>query len=145
MLDKPSLTTRIIVGKVIGLLFGLAGFVLLPYLWPDSEMMLRWGVLLWYTTLGAIIGVFGVYDWHPILRLPLPWWVRAPLIGGWMNFVLTLFAYDTMQAFLQQVLGIDGVLQSPFWFALEGALVGLVIGFFATRIGGEGAATVEPR
>jgi len=145
MLDKPSLTTRIIVGKVIGLLFGLAGFVLLPFLWPDSELMLRWGVLLWYTTLGAIIGVFGVYDWHPILRLPLPWWVRAPLIGGWMNFVLTLFAYDTLQAFLRQVPGIDGLLLSPFWFVPEGALVGLVIGFFATRIGGEGAATVEPR
>ncbi|MCB1772053.1 MAG: hypothetical protein KDI88_00435 [Gammaproteobacteria bacterium] len=145
MLHKPSLTTRIIVGKVIGLLFGLAGFVLLPYLWPGSELMLRWGVLFWYTMLGAIIGVFGVYDWHPVLRLPLPWWVRAPLIGGWMNFVLTLFTYDTLQAFLQHVSGVDGPLQSPFWFVLEGVLVGLVIGFFATRIGGEGAATVEPR
>ena len=145
MLDKPSLTTRIIVGKIIGLLFGLAGFVLLPFLWPESGLLLRWGVLLWYTTLGAIIGVVGVYDWHPVLRLPLPWWVRAPLIGGWMNFVLTLFAYDTMEAFLRQVFGVGGLLQSPFWFVLEGVLVGLVIGFFATRIGGEGAATVGSR
>jgi hypothetical protein len=145
MLDKPSLTTRIVVGKVIGLLFGLAGFVLLPFLWPESETMLRWGVLFWYTTLGAIIGVFGVYDWHPVLRLPLPWWIRAPLIGGWMNFVLTLFVYETMQAFLQRVFGTDGPVQSPFWFVLEGVLVGLVIGFFATRVGGEGAATVETR
>jgi hypothetical protein len=145
MLDKPSLTTRIVVGKVIGLLFGLAGFVLLSFLWPESETMLRWGVLFWYTTLGAIIGVFGVYDWHPVLRLPLPWWVRAPLIGGWMHFVLTLFVYDTMQALLHELFGADGLLRSPFWFVLEGVLVGLVIGFFATRIGGEGAAAVESR
>lgn len=32
---------------------------------------------------------------------------------------------------------------SPFWFVLEGAVIGLIIGFFATRFGGEGAETVN--
>jgi hypothetical protein len=41
--------------------------------------------------------------------------------------------------------GLAGFLQSPFWFVAECALVGLVIGYCATRFGGEGAATVDHR
>ncbi len=142
MFGKPSLITRIAIGKGIGLLVGLAGFLFLPFFVPEASWLLRWGILLWYTTLGAIIGVFGVFTWHPILKLPLPWWVRAPLIGAWMNFVLTFFAYDAMQEVMSSMFGADGLLQSPFWFTAEGALVGLVIGYFATRFGGEGKETV---
>ncbi len=145
MLEKPSMTLRIAIGKTIGFAFGLAGFLLLPQMLPGVDPLIRWGILLWYTTLGAIIAVFGVYTWHPVLRVPLPWWVRAPLIGGWMNFVLAFFAYGVMSDLLKAMFGDSGFLQSPFWFVLEGALVGLVIGYFATRFGGEGAATVDHR
>ena len=31
------------------------------------------------------------------------------------------------------------------WFVLEGAIVGIIIGYFATRFGGEGKETVEER
>ena len=117
--------------------------VCLPYFWPEAGWLIRWGILLWYTTLGAIIGMFGVFTWHPVLKLPMPWWFRAPLLGAWMNFVLTFFAYDTMKAMLTATFGPGGTLQSPFWFTLEGAVIGLVIGFFATRLGGEGKETLE--
>lgn len=138
MLENPSLVTRIAIGKIIGLLFGLAGFICIPYFLPDAEWLLRWGILLWYTTVGAIIGVFGVVTYHPVLKLPLPWWLRAPLLGGWMNFVLVFFAYDVMQLMMESVFGEEGVLSSPFWFSAEGAIIGLIIGYFATRFGGEG-------
>lgn len=144
LFTKPSLTLRIGIGKLVGLLFGLAGFVLLPILLPNVDMMLRWGVLLWYPTLGAIIGVFGIYTSHPVLRLPLPWWVRAPLIGAWMNFVLTLFVYDAFHAMMLTVFGaLSGFWTSPFWFVVEGALVGLIIGWLATRFGGEGTESAR--
>jgi hypothetical protein len=143
MFGKPSLITRIAIGKGIGFVVGLLGFILLPYFLPDAGWLIRWGVLLWYTTLGAIIGVFGVFTWHPILRLPMPWWFRAPLLGAWMNFVLTFFTYDTMAAMMDTMFGVDGLLQSPFWFTADGAVVGLVIGYFATRFGGEGKETVD--
>ena len=142
MFDKPSLPTRIAIGKGIGFAVGLLGFVLMPYFLPDAGWLIRWGVLLWYTTLGAIIGMFGVITYHPVLKLPMPWWVRAPFIGAWMNFVLTFFAYDTMQAMMDSMFGADGALTSPFWFTAEGAIVGLLIGYFATRFGGEGKETV---
>ncbi|MEM7427652.1 MAG: hypothetical protein AAF441_16290, partial [Pseudomonadota bacterium] len=105
--------------------------------------MLRWGILLWYTTLGAVIGVFGVYSSHPVLRFPLPWWIRAPIIGGWTNFVLTLFAYEKFEALMAEAFRIsNGLLTSPFLFVLEGAVIGLVIGGLATRFAGEGPETV---
>jgi len=143
MFANPSLTTRIIIGEVVGLVFGLAGFLLLPFFYPEAGWLLRWGILLWYTTVGAIIGVFGVYTRHPILNFPMPWWFRAPILGAWMNFVLTFFAYDTMGEVLVGMFGEQGAMTSPFWFTAEGAVIGLVIGYVATRFGGEGKEAVE--
>ena len=138
--DKPSLLTRIAVGKALGLMIGLVGFFALPSLWPEADPLLRWGILFWYTTMGAIIGVYGVINYYPMLMLPLPWWVRAPLIGGWLNFVLTFFAYDAMAAAIAAIVGMP---LSPFWFVAEGAIVVLVIGGFATWLGGEGREAAD--
>lgn len=143
MFGNPSLITRIAIGKAIGFLFGLVGLIVLPFLWPDSSWLLRWGILFWYTTVGAVIGVFGVITWHPILKLPMPWWFRSTIIGAWMNFVLTFFAYDDMAEMLVHTFGPDGLMSSPFWFVLEGAIVGFIMGYFATRFGGEGKETVD--
>ena len=140
---KPSMMTRIAIGKLAGFVIGLAGFIALPTLWDGSTLMLQWGILLWYTTVGAIIGVFGVMNYHPILHMPMPWWLRAPWVGGWMNFVLALFAYDTFALMMNEAMGGYFAGMSPFWFALEGAIVGLIIGYLATKYGGEGAETVE--
>ena len=143
ILTYPSLTLRIGIGKLIGLLFGLIGFAFLPFFATDAGWMLRTGIVLWYTTLGAIIGVFGVYTSHPVLHIPLPWWIRAPSIGGWMNFVLTLFAYDQFVMLMQNTFGTsNALLTSPFWFVAEGAVIGLAIGAIVTRFAGEGPQTV---
>lgn len=142
MFGKPSLVTRIAVGKALGLLFGLVGFLSIPYMLPEAPELLRWGFLLWYVTIGAFIGVSGVLNRHPSLDIPFPWWVRGPLIGGWMNLVLTLLDYDRLFAFGEALFGAGSLLASPFWFVLEGAIVGLVIGYAATRMGGEGPETL---
>ena len=97
MFSNPSLITRIAIGKGVGFLVGLIGFVSVPFFLPEPSWLLRWGILLWYTTVGAVIGVYGVFTWHPILKMPMPWWIRSTIIGAWMNFVLTFFAYDDMQ------------------------------------------------
>jgi hypothetical protein len=141
MFGKPSLVTRIAIGKTVGFAFGLIGFLMLPHILPEANPMLRWGFLLWYTTLGAIIAIFGVFTWHPVLQVPIPWWVRAPLLGAWMNFVLTLMIHDQLRQFSVSLFGPDSVLTSPFWFVAEGAVVGLAIGYACTRIGGEGPET----
>ena len=145
MFGRPSLITRIAIGKFIGLIIGFIGFMTIPYFWPEASLLLRWGVLLWYVTVGAVIGVFGVFTWHPVLNLPMPWWIRATLLGAWLNFVLTFFAYDAMQTMIHALLGPSpAIISTPFfWFPLEGAIVGLIMGFFATRFGGEGSEIID--
>ena len=138
--EKPSILTRITIGKALGLLIGFAGFLILPSLWPEYDPLFRWGILFWYATLGSVVGVFGVLNYHPVLQMPFPWWVRAPLLGGWFNLVLTFFAYDALAAAMVSMMGME---LSPFWFVLEGAIVGLIIGGVATRFGGEGQETAE--
>jgi hypothetical protein len=142
MFENPSLITRIAVGKLVGMVLGLVGLMTIPYLWPDLGWMERIGFLLWYTTVGGVIGMFGVMNWHPILRMPLPWWFRSTLVGAWMNFVLTLFIYDVLSVMLVDLLGAESPFRSPFWFVVEGAIVGLIIGYFVTWLGGEGPETV---
>lgn len=143
MFGKPSLVTRIAIGKLIGFGFGLLGLALMPWLWPDSSWMERIAFLLWYTTMGAFIGLSGVFTWHPVLRMPMPWWFSSTVIGAWMNLVLALFIHDRLALMMIQLFGEQSTWQSPYWFIAEGALVGLVIGYFATRFGGEGARTVR--
>ena len=141
MLKKPSLVTRIGIGKAVGAIIGLLGLLTLHFLAPDIGWTMKWGILFWYTTVGAIIGVFGVYDRHPVINFPFPWWFRAPFLGAWLNFVVVLLAYDSMQQTMLAVLGDTSVFRSPYWFALEGAVAGLIIGYCATRLGGEGLDT----
>ena len=143
MLENPSLITRVVIGKSIGFALGLIGLIIIPFLWPDSGWMERIAFLFWYTTLGAFVGLVGVMTWHPLLRMPMPWWFSSVLIGAWMNLVLTLFIYDRLTEMMLELPVGSGLFQSPFWFVAEGAIVGLVIGYFATRFGGEGPDTVQ--
>jgi len=59
-----------------------------------------------------------------------------------MNFVLTLFIYDALTVMLVDLFGENSLFRSPFWFVADGALAGLIIGYCATRFGGEGPETV---
>ena len=63
-------------------------------------------------------------------------------MGARMNFVLTFFAYDVMTVMMVNMFGEGSVFSSPFWFTAECAVVGFIIGYFATRYGGEGKETV---
>lgn len=141
MFENPSFNTRIVIGKTIGFAIGMAGLVFMPVFLPEIGWMPRIGIVLWYTSMGAIVGMFGVAIRLPVLGLSLPWWVRGLFVGAWLNFVLVFFAQDLMVDMMVSVFGEDGVLQSPFWFVLEGALVAFVIDYFATKFGGDGPAT----
>lgn len=140
--DQPSLVIRIGIGKLFGFLFGLTAFLIMPMLMPETNEMFLWAMLLWYTAMGAIIGVFGVFTYHPVLKLPMPWWFRALVIGAWLNFVLTLFIYDQLKVFSLAMFDQSGMFASPFWFVLEGAIIALIIGYFATSIAGEGPEVI---
>ena len=142
MLSTPSLTTRVAIGKLVGFAVGIVGVGLLASLDVQVSWRFGLGVVFWYATLGAVIGVFGVYDRHPVLPLPLPWLMGA-FTGAWLNLVLTLIAHDALLAVMIDLFGQQGVLRSPYWLVVEGALVGLLIGWLARRFGGYGPQTLR--
>ena len=138
MTSDKSLIYRVGVGKAIGLVIGLLGFFTLPLMMQDPTLLFRTGVLLWYPTLGAIIGIFGVFVYHPVLKISMPWWFRGALLGAWMNFVLTLFAYEQICTMVIAVMGEYARYTSPFLMIVEGALIGLLMDYFLTRWFGDG-------
>ncbi len=140
MFSKPSIMTRIAVGKLVGLLLGIVGFVAAPSFGID-DIKLRIGILFWYAAIGAFIGMAGVFTWHPMLKLKMPWWFMGPLIGAWMNLILILIAWDVVAPLMAG--GEFWGMTSPWWGVVEGALVGLLIGGLATLFGGEGPSTVQ--
>jgi len=138
MMTKKSLIYRVGAGKAIGLVIGLLGFFLIPEFIESSSLQLRFGVLFWYTTIGAFIGVFGIFVRHPVLDLAMPWWFRGALIGGWMNFVLTLIAYEQISTIVVAVFGEYGQHVSPYIMVLEGVIIGMLMDYLLTRWFGEG-------
>ncbi len=140
MFAKPSLITRIVVGKSVGFALGVTGFFAAPAFGVD-DIKIRIGMLFWYTAIGAFIAMAGVMTWHPMLKLKLPWWFMGALIGGWMNLLLILFAWEVF-APMMEAAPIFG-LTSPWWGVLEGAIIGMLIGGLATLFGGEGPETVR--
>ena len=134
---------RVGAAKIIGMALGLVGFFMIPYFWPDESMRLRVGILLWYTTFGAMIGIVGMFDHHPLLKFRMPCWFRGLVFGAWFNLVLTFLMYDKLSMLMQQLDGAFGGIQSPFWIVLEGAVLGLVIDTGATKFAGEGLPGME--
>jgi hypothetical protein len=59
----------------------------------------------------------------------------------WANNV-DLLRLRCFAAMLVAMSGEERIIRSPFWFTAEGTLVGLVIGYVATRFDGEGRETV---
>ena len=57
MFGKPSLFTRIAVGKLIGFLVGLSGFLLLPLFLPDAGWLLLISSAMALITLSVTVGV----------------------------------------------------------------------------------------
>jgi hypothetical protein len=144
MFENNSLTTRIGIGKLTGFLISFFGILIFNFFTGyQLPTIFAFGIILYYTTIGAIIGIFGVYRYHPVLKFPMPWWLRSSIIGAWMNFILVLLAYQQLEGVIIIAFGFDTFFRSPFWFILEGSIVGLIIGYVATKFGGEGKKIID--
>lgn len=142
MFKNPSIIMRITYGKTIGLIFAGGGILLFPHVFPDIGWITKLAFVLYYIMIGAFVGLMGVLNYHPLIKMPLPWWFRGPWIGGWMNLILMMFIYDDLSIMQTQFFGAGAILASPWWFVVEGALFGLFTDYICTRYAGEGVACV---
>lgn len=142
MFKNPSMFMRIAYGKTIGFVLAGTGILMFADWFPDMTLAVKWGFVFYYTIIGALVGLTGIMAYNPILKMPMPWWFRGPWLGGWMNFILMLFIYDDLAAMQARAFGADALLSSPWWFVVEGAILGLLMDFICTKFAGEGLATV---
>ena len=131
---------RVVAAKMTGFIIGLIGFVSIPFIFPDASLMLRFGVLLWYTIVGGMIGLVGIMDHHPIFHFKLNPWMRGIAIGGVMNLALALIAFDVLSSLMASTASFADM--SPFWIILEGMIVGVIVDLVATKRAGDGPSIV---
>ena len=143
MMQNPSLLTRVAVGKVLGLVLSVAGLLIFQGMLPELGLRFNIALVLWFVTIGAFVGLMGVFSVYPMLNVPLPWWFRGAWIGGWMNLLLVLLAYDQLSATMTETFGAGSVLDSPWWIVLDGMCFGLAADWLCTRLGGEGVKCVS--
>ncbi len=142
MFKNPSIIMRITYGKTLGLIIAGGGILLFPNFYPDIGWVMQIAFVLYYIMIGAFVGLMGVLNYHPLIKMPLPWWLRGLWIGGWMNLILTLFIYDDLSTMQIAAFGEGALLSSPWWFVFEGALFGLFVDFICTKFAGEGVECV---
>ncbi len=139
MFRANPLVTRLSIAKGLGFLYGLTWLIAVPIALPDGDPYLPWGAMLWFTTMGGVIGIVGLFDRHPLFpSWRLPWWLRGTAMGAAMGLALVLVNHSGIAAITSAM--VSGVFDSPWWLIAETALVGAAIDFLATRAAGEGRA-----
>lgn len=140
---SAPILTRLAIGQMAGVMIGIIAFAMLPLFLPELDARIRWGIFLWYPTLGAVVALLDIVNGEESVPVALPWWLRGALVGAWMNLVATLLIFEVMREFLLSVSGPDAIFTSPFWFVAEGAFAGLLIGYLVMRFGGEGRGIAD--
>ncbi len=137
---KNKLVLRITLAKTIGFIFGLIAFFAVPNFLTEADIMFRFWILFLYTTIWAFVGLFWIMDKDPIFNYKIPFWIRWPLVWGLLNTIIVLFSYTIFQTLIVWTM-LDWY--SPFWFALEWAILGLIIDFIATKYYWEGESLIK--
>jgi hypothetical protein len=119
---------RVISGTIAGLIIGLLGFFIAPLIFSEIPMHIRFGIMVWYLTMGTIIG--GV----DLLQDQIPKWLSAMIIGAWLNFVLMIFMWPTLNQLLPLMFPHYSYMHSPVLLILEGMILGTVIELIISRL-----------
>lgn len=116
------LVKRVGVCKLAGLTAGLSGFLFFS-VESVAHARLLWGITVWYTTLGALIGLAGFYERVPLLEFRISPWVRGAWCGAWMGLALCLVAYEGLSELIQTTM----LSASVWWVVAEMAIVGSLL------------------
>lgn len=138
---RHSVTNRIVVGKIIGLVAGLLVFLLAPIMGVAIDLRFGLGLILFYMMTGVLIAFVGLFDRHPILKFKLPWWLGGIVIGAGMHIMLVLLAHDQIALMLQQMELV--ALSSPWWAIFDGIILGLIMAFAEMKLAGKGNLPLE--
>lgn len=132
--NLPPLIAGIAMAKTVVCAIGIVVFLCLPLFVPELDQAKKWVLLFWYPTIAGVAGASNITDMVSMKFMRPPWWLRAPLIGAWLNLAVVLFASGTMQDYSMVVHLSFGYLESQFWFVLDGAILGFLAGIISSRV-----------
>lgn len=138
---KHSLTNRLKVGVLIGFFTGGLVFFLAPLFGLVFSTALGAGLWIFYVILGLMTGFLGLFEQHPILKFPTPFWLRGMVIGVVMHLMLVLLTYDQMAEILHSMDFMG--LQSPFWALIDGLILGVLMSWLEAKYAGEGTLPLK--
>lgn len=127
---KSKLIKRIALWKAIWLVFWWIAFLAIPYILNDTDIFLRLWVWLWYITLWAIIWVMWIVNEHPFFKFKFPFYIRWPILGWWMNFILVLIWYNSLTILIQWTIF---EWYSPFCLIIEWMIFWLLVDYLSTK------------
>lgn len=138
MINRRSISGRLVIGKTIGALVGILTMLLLPQFNIPVFSMFGLGTLIMFLLMGSMTAFMGIFDRHPALNFKMPWWVRGPLVGVTFMLMYVLFTYDTLEVIIKSPLISWMGLESPFWALIDGIFFGGLMGYLETKFAGEG-------
>ena len=122
---------RVALAKLLGFTLGALGYVIFSSTATLSGMFLL-GMVGWFVTLGALVGILGFYQSMPFLGIPIPVWLRGAWCGAWMGLLLVLVAYGVLAELTAEIAWLPGLFASPWWLVVEMAFWGAVIDVIVT-------------
>lgn len=139
MFSTHSITGRMFVGVLSGLILGIALILLLPVFGFPLLSTFGFGTLVMFILMGMFIGMVGMFDYHPIFGFKMRWWIRGAVAGFLFMLMYILLSYASLEIVMASTLISWTGLSSPFWALIDGIVIGLVVGFLETKIAGEGS------
>ena len=143
MFQKHSVAGRVATGKLVGFIVGGAVYFLLPLVTTANSAYFNFGVWLLFVLMGGMIGFIGIFKEHPVFGFKLTWCMRGGAVGFVFFLLLVLLAYGEVQSIVTSDWFSWTGFTSPWWILIDGVVYGMIIGFIATKISGEGALPVQ--
>ncbi len=138
MMQQHSVAGRVVTTKLIGFIVGGIAFFGLPALGAELSLTFLLGLWAFYMLMSVNIGLMGIFTKHPILGFRMYYWLRGPLLGTAYHLMLVLLAYNEIASIMTLPAFAWFGLSSPFWILIDGAILGLIIAWVATKFVGEG-------
>lgn len=138
MISLQSVSGRILIGKIIGLIVGLLCLALLPGIGFPVFSVFGLGTLVMFMLMGTMIGFIGQFDRHPLFDFRMPWYFRGAMVGAAFMLMFILLSYGPLMVVMQSSLVSWTGLSSPFWALIDGVVIGMIMAYTETKIAGEG-------
>jgi hypothetical protein len=144
MFNKHSIAGRVAISKTVGFVIGVLALLALPLIPVETTLEFKFGFLLLIMMMSVTIGLFGVFNEHPLFTgWKFHWWNRGPLVGIVFFLILILLAQDELGPFMSLNIVAWTGFTSPYWAILDGIFLGGLIGYITTKISGEGDLPVK--